>query len=193
MISGTWIGLACVLALLMASIVLAVLNRREKDQSRFLSKLALVLFAAAFLGGVALTLTSGVSPREEHSPMTGGPMMGSEPSSGPMSGAAIGKIDEKEFQSLQEKVAKDLKDVKSRERLGHLYLQMQDFENVFKLAHEALQINPKSAESRVHMGMVFFAMQDTQQAMAQFDEALKIDPKNAEALRFKKMVSGAQK
>ena len=65
---------------------------------------------------------------------------------------------------------------------------MQDFENVFKMAHEALQLNPKGVEWRVHMAMVLFAMGERDQAIAQFDQALAIDPKNEEALRFRNMV-----
>jgi hypothetical protein len=190
MLSGNVIGFICVIALLLASILMAALDRREKGRgnaakSRFLSRMALGLFLAAFVGGVVVTLIAGVRPREEGQVMTGRPMGGS-PMGGP--GAAIGKVDEAEFQRLIEKVNADPKDVASRERLGHLYLQQQDFENVFRMAHEALQINPKSAESRAHMGMVLFAMQEFDQAIAQFDQALQSDPKNLEALLFKGIV-----
>ena len=202
MLSGTMIGLIGVLALLAASILLAILDRKEKGrgnaaQSQFLSRMALGLFLAAFFGGVVVTLLSGVQPREKGQGMTGS-MRGSAESSpdsseesgfaGSEQNASIGSINSEEFSRLQEKVAKDPKDVASRERLGHLYLQQQDYENVFKMAHEALQTNPKSTESRAHMGMVFFSMQQMDQALAQFDQALAIDPNSLEALLFKGIV-----
>ncbi len=201
MISGTTIGFICVLALLAASILLVFLDRKEKrkgnvDQSRFLSRAALILFLAAFAGGVVVTLLSGVQSRNDgggvvrrmsrsmgggmgpnHPPVGGGEMMG-----------AIANVDPQEIERLEAKVENDPKDVASRERLGHLYLQAQNFEGVFKMAHESLQVSPKSAESRVHMGMALFAMQDVDQALAQFDRALAIDPKNTEALLFKGIV-----
>lgn len=221
MLSGTTLGFICVGALLLAAILLAVLDKKEKgkgnlDKSKVLSRTALVLFLAAFFGGVAVTLVGGVRPRDEQQPMAarsmrgiggragsppdssegagfagpermmGGPMAGGQMPAGPM--ASIGKIDEAEFQKLMDKVNSDPKDVASRERLGHLYLQQQDFENVFRMAHEALQVNPKSVESRVHMAMVLFSMGDLDQALAQFDQALQIEPKNLEALLFKGIV-----
>lgn len=195
MLSGTTLGFICVGALLSAAILLAVLDRREKgkgnvERSRFLARMALGLFLAAFLGGVAVTLVGGVRPREEGQVMTGRPMGGPMAEGGMPTGpmASIGKIDEAEFQKLMDKVNSDPKDVASRERLGHLYLQQQDFENVFRMAHEALQVNPKSVESRVHMAMVLFSMGDLDQALAQFDQALQIEPKNLEALLFKGIV-----
>lgn len=176
---GTLIGFVCVGALFAASLFLAILDRKEKgkgnlEKSRFLSKITLALFLAAFVGGVIITLMAGTRPRETGEGMA------------PMS--AIGTIDEAEFKALTEKVEKDPNDVKSRERLGHLYLQMQDFENVFRLAHEAIQVDPQSAESRVHMGMVLNAMGEAESAMQQFDLALASDPKNTEALLFKGIV-----
>lgn len=171
MLSGTTVGFISVIALLCASILMAVLDRKEKRKGR----MALWLFIAAFVGGVVVTLVGGTRPREEQK----GPMV------------TIGQVDEKEFEALRRKVAADPRDVASRERLGHLYLQQQDFENVFRMAHEALQLDPKSVESRVHMGMVLFAMGNREQAVLQFDQALQIDPKNAEALRFKGMVESA--
>ena len=196
---GIYVGYTAVLALLIAAIFMAVLDRREKakgntTQSKFLSRLALGLFLVAFVGGVVVTLVGGIRPRENSMGMIRG-RAGSPPDSSEGSGFAgperigpIGTIDEKELAALQKKVASNPKDFKSRERLGHLYLQMQDFENVFKMAHEALQLNPKGVESRVHMAMVLFAMGERDQAIAQFDQALAIDPKNEEALRFRNMV-----
>lgn len=199
-LSGTTLSFIGVFALLAAALLLAYLDKREKgkgnvQQSRFLSRMALALFLLAFVGGVVATLLNGIKPREESPAMQG--MMGN-PNTGegegggmpPMAGGmgGIGKIDEAEVKRLQEKAANDPKDVTSRERLGHIYLQQQDFENVFRLAHEALQINPKSVESKVHMGMVLFAMQEMDQALAQFDQALSIDPKNLEALLFQGIV-----
>ncbi|MDO8461972.1 MAG: tetratricopeptide repeat protein [Deltaproteobacteria bacterium] len=186
-LSGTVLGLVGVFALLMAALILALLDKRERERdknvprSRFLSKMALVLFLAAFVGGVLVTLIGGIKPREDQT------SMGSTPPMAP----AIGQVDEEEFKKLQQMVLEDPKNIKARERLGHLYLQQQDFENVFRMAHEALQINPKSVESLVHMGMVLFAMQKPDDAMNQFDKALAIDPKNQEALRFKGMVESA--
>ena len=93
-----------------------------------------------------------------------------------------------EFNALKEKVENNPHDVRSLERLGHLYLQLQDFENVFRLSHEAVQADPKSVESRVHLGMALNAMGNMESAMRQFDQALAIDPKNTEALLFKGIV-----
>lgn len=105
----------------------------------------------------------------------------------------IGEVDQAELKRLQEKVEKkpdsgNPQDVRSLERLGHLYLQLQDYENVFKMAHEALQKDPKSVESRAHMGMVLFSMQEIDQAMNQLDQALKINPRHLESLLFKGIV-----
>ena len=198
MLSGTIVGFICVGALLMAAILLAVLDRNEKsrghlEKSHFLSRMALGFFLAAFVGGVTVTLLGGVQPRQEGQVMTGkpmsgqgGPFAGGSPEGGPM--AAIGQIDEKELALLKDKVGKDPHDVRSRERLGHLYLQQQDFEKVFELARETLTLNPKSAESLAHMGMILFAMQDLDNALQQFDQALKYDPKNLETLLFKGIV-----
>ncbi len=186
-LSGTVIGFICVFALLVASILLASLDMKERkkgnsERARFLSRLALILFVLSFLGGVGVTLTRGVRTRAGSESATGHPM------GNPMGSASIGKVDEDEVKHLQEKVAADAKDVKSRERLGHLYLQMQDFENVFQMAHEALKMDPRSAESLAHMGMVFFAMQQLDQALELLDAALKINPENTEALLFKGIV-----
>lgn len=176
------LGLVGVFALLCAALTLALLDRRQ--HSPFLSRMALILFLCAFVGGVLVTLIGGIKPRNNQIPM--GPSAGK---TGPM--GSIGSINEGELKTLQEKVAQNPRDIRSRERLGHIYLQQQDFENVFRMAHEALQINPKSVESLVHMGMVLFAMQDPTAALQQFDKALAIDPKNQEAIRFKGMVTTA--
>jgi cytochrome c-type biogenesis protein CcmH/NrfG len=184
-LSGTVIGLICVAALLAASLLLAWLDRKERgkgnvDKSRFLSRMALGLFLTAFVGGVVVTLLGGVRPREdrkEGSAMTGKP--------------SIGSVNQEELKALEERVAKDPKDVGARERLGHLYLQLMDFDQVFRLSHEALQIDPKSLEARVHMGMVFFSMGEPDRAVQQFDQVLQSDPENSEALRFKAMVLSA--
>ncbi len=185
MLSGTAIGFICVLAILLASFFIAMLDRQEKkkgNRSKALSRLSLILFLAAFIGGVVVTLVAGVRPRAGDSPMTGRPM-------GPMSGGgSIGRIDEEELKRLEEIRQKDPKDVRSRERLGHLYLQQQDFEKVVEVSHETLKLDPKSAESRVHMGMVLFAMQQIDPAIAQFDKALENDSNNTEALLFKGVV-----
>lgn len=194
MISGTTIGFVCVVALLLAAILTAVLDKKEKargnaEKSRFLSRLALGLFIAAFVGGVFVTLTSGVQPREERG-TTGRPSMGGGmgegvmPGGSPVMGGDIGSVDQKEVKALEDKILKNPKDVRSRERLGHLYLQMQDFQNVFRLAHEVIQIDPKSAESRAHMGMVLYSMGDFDRALNQFNQALAIDPKETEALLY---------
>lgn len=175
MFSGTIVGYVCVVALLGAAVFVALLDRKEKGpavHSRFLSRLAVGLFLVAFVGGVVVTLRSGVQPREA----TQG------------AGNTIGTVDGRELQQLQATVAANPNDVKARERLGHLYLQQQDFEQVFQMAHEALQINPRSVESRAHMGMVLFSMQKLDEALQQFDRALAIDPKHLETLLFKGIV-----
>ncbi len=183
MLSGTVIGLFCVFSLLIAALLMALLNRREKgkgnlEKSRFLSRFALGLFLAAFVGGVVVTLVAGLRPRSEEGGKGG---MGG-------GGGAIGAVDQQELDSLKKKVQENPGDLDSRERLGHLYLQMQDFQNVFQMAHEALQLNPKGVESRAHMGMVLFAMQDYDQALKQFDQALAINPKHLETLLYKGIV-----
>lgn len=185
------LGFVAVGALLAAAIFLALLDHKEKRRggnarrSQFLSQMALGLFLAAFVGGVVVTLLSGVGERQDDGPMTGVPMGAPTETAGAM---GMGQIDSKAFEQLQKKVAADPKDVTARERLGHLYLQQQDFENVFKMAHEALQIDPKSTESRVHMGMVLFSMQQTEKAVLQFNQVLATDPNNLEALRYKGLV-----
>lgn len=191
---GMVVGFVAVGSLLAASLFLALLDRKEKgrgnlERSRLLSRLAVGLFLAAFLGGVVVTLASGIRQREEGGSITGPMMGGGMPGAG-MGGPAgtIGTVDEEELRKLEGKVASDPNDVPSRERLGHLYLQMQDFEKVFQMAHEALQLDPKSAESRVHMGMVLAAMGRSEEGLAQINEALAIDPSSAEANRFKEMV-----
>lgn len=183
-LSGTVLGFICVLALFVCSLILAFLDKREKskghaDRARLLSRTALGLFIAAFVGGVVMTLVAGVGPRSDQGPMKG-------PGQAPMAG--IGTVDEQELRALQEKVASNPKDVASRERLGHLYLQLQDYENVFQMSHEAIQQDPHSVESRVHMGMVLFAMQETHGAMKQFEQALLMKHDDPEALLFKGLV-----
>lgn len=187
---GILIGFVCVMAILAAAIFMALLDWKEKgnrEKGRFLSKMALVLFLAAFAGGVVVTLTAAIRPRPNSplSPWEEGAQK-SMAEGGPK--AMIGAMDEKEFTTLEEKVKNNPHDVKSRERLGHLYLQMQDFESVFRLSHEAIQVDPNSVESYVHMGMVLNAMGETKSAMDQFDQALVLDPKNTEALLFKGIV-----
>ncbi len=186
-LTGTIIGFICVVALLLASLLIAFLDKKEKskgnlEKGRFLSRTALILFLGAFVGGAIVTLMHGVKPREERQVMTGRGMMGA----GPM--VKIGEVDPKEIQTLQEKITKNPRDVKSRERLGHIYLQQQDFENVFKMSHDALEINPRSAESRVHLGMVLFAIQEHDKAIEQFDTAISIDPTLTESYLFKGIV-----
>jgi cytochrome c-type biogenesis protein CcmH/NrfG len=188
-LSGTTIGFIGSGALLLAALVLAFLDKKEKDKGntkkqKFLSRLALGLFIAAFVLGVVVTLLGGIQPRQETASMQNAPMgMGG---GAPM--GTLGTVDEKELKDLQQKIEANPKDVPSLERLGHLYLQMQDFQNVFKLAHEALQENPHSAESRVHMGMVLFMMGEVDSSLAQFDQALASDPNNLEALSFRGVV-----
>lgn len=66
--SGTLIGFVSVGALLLASIFLAILDRMEKgnpEKSKFLSRMAIGLFVAAFLGGAVVTLLGGIRPRTE--------------------------------------------------------------------------------------------------------------------------------
>lgn len=173
-LSGTTVGFICVGALLAAAIFAAILDRKEKakgdaKKSKFLSRAALILFIAAFVGGVVVTLVGGIRPREEGQ-------------------ASIGKIDDSEIESLKKRLNENPRDVAALERMGHLALQLQDFESVFELAHRALLIDPKSAESLAHMGMVAFANQDKEKALQQFDLALKADPKLTEALLFKGIV-----
>ncbi len=188
MLSGTVIGFICVFALLAASVFLAFLDWKEKgkgnaDKSRRLSRMALGLFLAAFFGGVGVTLIGGVKPRAPGEGVTGG-MSGSSPA--PMTG--IGRVDPKEIEALKANIEKNPKDVASMERLGHLYLQQQDFNDVVEMSRRALDVDPKSVESRVHIAMVLFAMQKPDDALRQFDQALAVDPKNLEALLFKGIV-----
>lgn len=202
--SGTTLGFIAVAALLGAAIVLAVLDRREKqrgraEKARALSQLSLGLFLVAFIGGVVLTLLGGITPRPE---MTGG-MGQSSPKAGGMSaeglppghppigaggGAAIGTVNPEEVAKLEARVAEHPKDVQALDRLGHLYLQQRNFEKVFETAHTALQADPEQHESRVHLAMALFASGQADQAMPQFDRVLAKDPKHLEALLFKGMV-----
>lgn len=184
-LNGTLIGFICVIALLLASLLIAFIDRKEK--SRLLSRTALILFLLSFIGGVALTLSHGIKPREDGimSARSERPVMGMPPES---PDHVIGEVDTKKIKVLEDKIAKNPKDIKSREQLGHIYLQQQDYENAFKMSHEALQIDPKSAESRVHLGMVLFAMQQNDKALQQLNQALQIDPKQAEAQFFKGIV-----
>lgn len=186
-LSGTTVGFICVGALLAAAIFAAILDRKEKakgeaKKAKTLSRATLILFVAAFVGGVGVTLVGGVRPRETGQTMTGKPMSGAPPM------ASIGKVDDAEIASLKKRLEANPKDVAALERMGHLALQLQDFESVFQLAHRALLIDPKSAESLAHMGMVAFANRDKDKALQQFDLALKADPKLTEALLFKGIV-----
>ena len=178
-LSGTLIGLICVFALLMAAVVLALLSRnKEKKGAPFLSKMALILFLVAFVLGVVVTLVGGIQPRQEAGmPMAQAPMAG-----------GTSDVDSEELKKLQEAIAKNPQDVVSLERLGHLYLKMQDYQNVFDLAHKALQLNPQATESRVPMGMVLFTIGEVDSALQQLDQALSIKPNDLEALSFKGMV-----
>lgn len=191
-LSGTLIGFICVLALLFTSFALVILEKKEKkkgnlEKSRLLSGWAVWIFIVAFLGGVAMTLVSGLKKQhEEKGPPKHSMTQRQLPLFSPTE--TIGRVDQKEVKRLQEKVDSDPHDVRSRERLGHLYLQLGDMENVFRMAHEALQIDPKSAESRAHMGLVLFSMRQVDEALKQFDLALENDPNNLEALLHKGMV-----
>ncbi|MBI4367175.1 MAG: tetratricopeptide repeat protein [Deltaproteobacteria bacterium] len=198
------IGLICVLALVAAAIVLVYLDRQaaalppraaNPTRSPLLGRMILLVLVGAFVGGVALVLASGIRPRTDHPPMGMSMPMGngSDTAGMPQGGSVgvIGTIDPAELRRLEAAVAADSNDVRARERLGHLYLQQQDFEKVFAMAHEALKLDPKSVESRVHMGVVLFANQDLPGAMAQIDKALALDPTHVEALRFKKMFAMA--
>jgi len=195
-LSGVLIGFIGVFSLLMASLLLAVLDRREKgkgnvQKSQILSRVALVLFLVAFVGGVIMTLVAGVQPRKDDGMAAARSQASAKMPAMPGAGmikAAPEAVDPAEFKALQDKVAQDPNDTKSRERLGHLYLKQRDFNNVFKMAHEVLQINPDSAESRAHMGMVLFAMQKVEPALQQLDIALQINPKHLESLMYKGMV-----
>ncbi|MBF0491169.1 MAG: hypothetical protein HQM15_00120 [Deltaproteobacteria bacterium] len=190
-LSGTLVGFICALALLMAAIFAAILERKEKAQgntqkSRFLSRTALVLFLAAFVAGVAVSLVGGVRPREGDEGMMKKPMSGSGP--GGSTKASIGKVDEKEMEALKKRIDKNPKDIAALNRLGHLALQNQDYEMVFNLAEQALQIDPKNSEALTHMGMSDSAMQEKEKALQEFDAALKSNPKFPEALLFKGIV-----
>lgn len=184
MLSGATLGYIGVGALLIASLIMAMGSKKHPH----LSRIALFLFLTAFVGGVVVTLFGAIGPREETmgNAMTEVPGDNIGIESSPA--LAIGNFDEKELKRLEQQVQKDPKDVASRERLGHLYLQLQNFEKAFQMAHEAIQLHPQSAESRVHLGMVLFAMQDSARAMDQMNQALAINPNLTEALLFKGIV-----
>ena len=199
MISGTLVGFICMLALVAAAGVLVWLDQRTSGaaahtggRAPVLGRIALTMLIIAFIGGAVLAIQGGIAPRADHPPLMGG-MPPSSGMGGPMPGAVtIGTVNPEELRALIAKVQSDPKDVAARERLGHLYLQQQDFEKVFAMAHEALQLDPKSVESRVHMAVVMYASQDLVGGQAQLEKALAIDPNNVEALRFKKMFSLAK-
>lgn len=184
-LSGTLIGFICVGALFLASLLMAWLDKKEKAkgnplQARFFSRVALALFFLAFVSGVTVTLLSGTKPRVDPPH----PQMGrGRPASPELSGEA-----RQEAKGLEEKIKNDPQDTASRERLAHLYLQASDYEKVFQLTHEVLQVKPESVESHIHMGMVLFAMQETESAIAQIDQALTTDPQNLEGLAFKGLI-----
>ncbi len=193
-ITGTTIGFACAIALLLAAIFSALLERKEKkqgntDKSRFLSRLALVLFLVSFVGGTAVVLLSGIQPRDAARGIGMGKPMGEE-SGAPASDSksTIGQVNEEEYNALKKHIEENPKDVKALERLGHLSLQLKDFDAVIDLSEKALTINPKSAESLTHLGMAYSAIQDQDKAMEMFNQALKADPKFTEALLFKGIV-----
>ncbi|MBI4238383.1 MAG: tetratricopeptide repeat protein [Deltaproteobacteria bacterium] len=204
--SGTTLGFIAVAALLGAAIVLAILDRREKqrghaEKARALSQLSLGLFLVAFVGGVVVTLLSGITPRPDMAAAMGpgsageGGMSpaGLPPGHPPVgadaaAGGAIGKVNAEEVAQLEARVAKNAKDVAALDRLGHLYLQQRNFEQVFEVAHNALKQDPERLESRVHLAMALFASGQADQAMTQFDRVLAKDPKHLEALLFKGMV-----
>ncbi|MBI2082148.1 MAG: hypothetical protein HYT76_01130 [Deltaproteobacteria bacterium] len=184
-LSGTLIGFICVVALFMASLLMAYLDKKEKakgntTQARFFSRVALTLFFLAFVSGVTVTLLGGIKPRvDDPHPQMGRNRTASQGLSGDAQGEA---------KKLQEKIKNAPQDTISRERLAHLYLQSGDYEKVFQLTHEVLQVKPESVESRVHMGMVLFSMQEVDSAIAQIDQALAKDPQNLEGLAFKGLI-----
>lgn len=189
MLSSSLIALICAAVFLASAMVLGVMKKS-------LSRLSISFFVMAFVSGTLVLLFGGIQPRSEQggiigAPMGGMPMGEAPPENSPPPGGmggSIGKIDPQELAALQKRVAGDPNDVKARERLGHLFLQQQDYDGVFKMAHEALQKDPNSAESRAHMGMVFFAMQQFDESLDQFNRALQSSPKNLEALLFKGIV-----
>ncbi|MBI2982322.1 MAG: tetratricopeptide repeat protein [Deltaproteobacteria bacterium] len=165
-LSGTLIGFISVGAIFLASLLMVYLDKKEKAKgtgSRFFSRAALVLFIVAFIGGVTVTLLGGIQPRTDEPRAMGNR---GTPSSD------LGEPDQEEVHQLEEKAKKDPHDTTSRERLAHLYLQASNYEKVFELTHEVLQVKPDSTESRVHMGMVLFAMREADEALAQIDQAL---------------------
>ena len=104
-LSGTVLGFICVLALFACSLILAYLDKKEKakgnnEKARLLSRTALGLFLAAFVGGVVMTLFAGVQPRNDQGPMTGRPMNMSPPN-GQAAVAGIGTIDQEELKTLR--------------------------------------------------------------------------------------------
>ncbi|MBI2982130.1 MAG: tetratricopeptide repeat protein [Deltaproteobacteria bacterium] len=199
-LSGTLIGFISVGAIFLASLLMVYLDRKEKANgtgSRFFSRAALFLFIAAFIGGVTVTLLGGIQPRTDApramgnrgapSSDLGGPASPASPNRGEPT-PSLGEPNQEEVHQLEEKVKKEPHDTASRERLAHLYLQASNYEKVFELTHEVLQIKPDSTESRVHMAMVLFSMQEVNEAIAQIDQALTKEPNNLEALAFKGMI-----
>ncbi|MBI2066464.1 MAG: tetratricopeptide repeat protein [Deltaproteobacteria bacterium] len=193
-LSGTVLGFIGAGFLLLAAVVIAFIEKKERGQgnagkSKGLSHLVLGLALSAFVLGTAVTLLSGIRPREESGRFAMGSGGEGESPAGNSGTAALPPgVEETEVNQLKEKASKDSNDFASRERLGHIYLQMQDYEKVFQMSHEALQIRPDSFESRIHMGMVLFSMGEIDQSLEQLEIALKGEPNNLEALAFKGLI-----
>ncbi|MDO8643910.1 MAG: tetratricopeptide repeat protein, partial [bacterium] len=98
------------------------------------------------------------------------------------------EVDPEEIERLEGKLTQDPNDLPTLERLGHLYLQENNFEKVFETAHQALQTGKKSPESFAHMGIALFAQQDSEGAMRLLDKALELNPNHPESLFFKGML-----
>ncbi|MBI4211644.1 MAG: hypothetical protein HY540_03315 [Deltaproteobacteria bacterium] len=176
------IGIILAVALVITAIILFLSRKKmtgNPEHTNLLEKIAFGLFGVAFVIILAAAMTGLKGPAQETFATDHPPMDGQ---------GSIGQINEAEVKDLEEKITKDPNDVGSRERLGHLYLQAQNYEGVFQMAHDALKLNPKSSESRAHMGMVLFAMQDAPQAMQQFEKSLQENPHHLETLLFKGIV-----
>ncbi|MGD8698123.1 MAG: tetratricopeptide repeat protein [Gemmatimonadales bacterium] len=145
----------------------------------------------AFVALAWLVMSQTLRPRGEGDTITGS-LPGQDQGMGP-AGAPVANVDMNQLAELRRIVSEDPDNVEALVELGHLYLSLQNYDELSTVTQQALALDPENPEALTHLGMLLFSTGHPQGVMASFDRALAIDPDFGEALQFKGMVAFIQR
>ncbi|UCC73230.1 MAG: hypothetical protein JSV86_01300 [Gemmatimonadota bacterium] len=139
--------------------------------------------AVTFVVLAWLVMSTALGPRAGDGSIPG-QEMGSAPAGVPVAEVDMGRLAE-----LEGLVSEDPQNLEALLELGHMYLQLQRYDELSFVTQVALNIDPNNPEALTHLGMLLFSMQHPEGVIPTFDRALAVEPDFPEALQFKGMVS----